>query len=298
MRQWRKVISDEESGMTLEQLLKAEGFTKKQISRLKFKTGGLTVDGEQRRSNTILRIGQSVAVNLGDGETETEHVNAGICTAVPKIFYEDPDLLIVEKPSGLSCHPGRGHYADNLGTQIQNYCRAKGERGEIRLIGRLDKDTSGGIVFAKNQTAASRLWKQREDGRFKKIYQVLVHGKLAESEGRIEMPLAPVPEVKNRMHTAKSGMHAVTNYRVKETFKDGNAVISLVECMLETGRTHQIRVHMASIGHPVLGDRFYGRSDDADRLCLHAGVIVLEQPFSGEKIKVEIPVKLHKLMPD
>lgn len=317
MRQWEKKITEAEAGLTLEQLLRGEGFSKKEISRLKFKKDGLTVDKKQCRSTERLHEGQMVAVRLGNWDKnrkESRDASASENSAwkltADDICYEDADLLIVHKPSGISCHPGRGHFADNLGTQIQAYCCRKGEAAEIRLIGRLDKDTSGGVVFARNQIAAARLWKQRENGSFRKTYEVLVHGHFPEMEGTIDRPIRAVPGEKNRMQVAEAdeGLHAVTHYIVRKQYVQKNGrwteatedmilpdiqepIISLLQCRLKTGRTHQIRVHMASIGHPVLGDAFYGINDDAKRLCLHAGEIVLKQPFNGRRIEVHIPVK-------
>lgn len=303
MRQWKKIVDRNDDGKTLEQLLKDEGFSRKEISRLKFKNPGLTVDGRQCRSTAKLCAGQEICLYLEDEKTD---IQKNVPLEEPEICYEDEDLLIVNKPSGLSCHPGRGHYRDNLGSRIQNYCREKGETCAIRLIGRLDKDTSGLVVFAKNQAASARLWKQREDSIFQKTYCVLVHGFFEKKNGVIDVPLGADPDRKNRMKVITDGKAAVTCYQVvhefvcedqewKECFDDRKKnvempEISLVKCLLKTGRTHQIRVHMASLGHPVLGDPFYGKEDTAERLWLHAATVELVQPFTGKRIKIEVPM--------
>lgn len=288
MRDWEKRITKEDSGKTIEKLLRESGFSKKEISRLKFRQGGMTVDGQKVRSTEILKEGQLVSLRLDDDKKK----DYGVLENRPEISicYEDQDLLILDKPSGMSCHPGRGHFSDNLGAYVAAYLREKGEENALRLVGRLDKDTSGAVVFAKNQTAAARLWKQREEGTFHKIYTALVHGILKPREGKISVPLEPVPGVKNRMRAAEEGKgtRAVTFYRTKRIYDTDTEKISLVECTLETGRTHQIRVHMASLGHPVLGDPFYGKIDSAKRLCLHSEKVVLRQPFTGEFICVQI----------
>lgn len=311
MRQWKKKVTNREAGRSLQQILRTEGFTKKEISRLKFRESGMTVDGIPCRSTQILSEGQEIILNLGveAPEASAEAAASGaVCGGTSlHICYEDADILIADKPSGLSCHTGRGHYHENLGRQIEAYCAAKGGHGAVRLIGRLDKDTSGAMVAAKNQIASARLWKQRETGIFQKKYLALVHGRLEQKTFVISLPIGEACR-KNRMQVAADGKKAVTSCSVlrefvhneeKEIWEEvrnesetaGREIISLVECTLMTGRTHQIRVHMAAIGHPVLGDSFYGIADGCSRLCLHAGMISLMQPFTGEKIEVQIPVK-------
>ncbi|MDO4305319.1 MAG: RluA family pseudouridine synthase [Eubacteriales bacterium] len=286
MRTWEKRSAKEDAGKTLEKFLRESGFSRKEISRLKFRQQGMTVDGHPCRSTEILKEGQRISLRLDD-DTAAEYA---VRKDLPEISicYEDRDLLILDKPSGISCHPGRGHFDDSLGSQAASYLRAKGEGNTLRLIGRLDKDTSGAVVFAKNQAASARLWKQREDGSFHKTYTALVHGILEPAEGRISVPLEAVPGVKNRMRTAEEGKGAVTCYRTRKVCHASGRQVSFVECTLETGRTHQIRVHMASLGHPVLGDPFYGQPDGMPRLCLHAEKVELRQPFTGEDIQIQI----------
>ena len=295
MRKWTKIVTELESGKTLEQILKLSGFTRKEISRLKFKNPGMMVNGEKCRSTVILDEGQEIMFFLDDESSEADYLHETGReiheTYKLDILYEDEDLIIVSKPSGMSCHPGRAHYHENLGSLVVTYCKEKGEKILIRQIGRLDKDTSGAVVFAKNRNAAARLWEQRKNGIFYKKYYVLVHGNMKEKEGMIAEPMEPVPDEKNRMRTCEEGVQALTKYVVLQQYKIDGEEFSLLKCSLETGRTHQIRVHMASIGHPVAGDRFYGMEDGIKRLCLHAGEVELVQPYTQQKIYVEIPVK-------
>lgn len=288
MRTWERMTAKEDAGKSLEQILREWGFSKKEISRLKFRKNGMRVDGQQCRSTKRLDAGQQIILNMDD-DTVTEYA---VREDYPDIHicYEDEDLLILDKPSGICCHPGRGHFDDSLGGWAASYLRSIGEGTTLRLVGRLDKDTSGAVVFAKNQAASARLWKQREDGIFHKTYTALVHGSLKLKEGEIDFPLEPIPGVKNRMRAAAegSGAPARTFYRTIKACYAGGRQVSLVECTLETGRTHQIRVHMAALGHPVLGDLYYGLPDGVPRLCLHAGKVALRQPFTGEDICVEI----------
>lgn len=313
MREWKKIVSEQENGKKLEQILKDSGFSKKEISRLKFRNPGISVDGKKCRSTEVLRIGQEISLYLEDREIDAaylknakhekdrlveeseESLETGRVKNVHRteleILYEDEDLVIVSKPSGLSCHPGKGHYYDNLGSMVLAHCRKLSGDFLIREIGRLDKDTSGGMVFAKNRNAAARVWSQKEIGTFYKKYLVLVHGKVEECGGTLDLPMEEVPNVKNRMTVCTAGMKAVTNYEVIRYCEINEENYTLLKCSLETGRTHQIRVHMAAFGHPVAGDQFYGIKDGIKRLCLHAGELELLQPFSRKKIHVEIPVK-------
>ncbi len=340
IRKWEHTVLPEEAGKTLEQILKLHGFSKKEISRLKFRPCGMTVNGVQRRSTDIPGAGENIVLHLEDRvlmesirekydassekcedfseeyeasseeyeifseecENFSENYEASLENEYPEmeillcdkistaidifslILYEDADLIIADKPSGLSCHPGKGHYRENLGSILSSYCISRGEHCRIRLIGRLDLDTSGAVVFAKNQIAAARLWNQRESGEFQKYYLTLLQGTLEQDEGTIDLPIGPRKGEKNRMEIQKQGQRAVTHYRVLDYTQYQGLPVTLAECRLETGRTHQIRVHMSALGHPVLGDPFYGAPDGEERLALHAYRVSLLQPFSGQPI--------------
>ena len=287
MRTWEKRTAAEDAGKTLERFLREQGFSKKEISRLKFRERGMRVDGMQCRSTEILRAGQNIVLRLEDQ-------NAAQCIlgehqTPPDIGYEDGDVLVLNKPSGMSCHPGRGHYQDSLGFIAGEYLASRGEPCTLRPVGRLDKDTSGAVVFAKNQAAAARLWKQREDGVFHKTYQAVIHGRLTPDAGEVALPLEKTPGEKNRMRAAEPGcgLWACTRYRTREVLETEDGVLSLVEYTLKTGRTHQIRVHMASLGHPIAGDPIYGIPDGAGRLLLHAERVEFRQPFTGNCISLQ-----------
>lgn len=289
---WKKIVSQIDEGKKLETFLLENGFTKREVSRLKFKNPGMLVNDQPSRSNTLLQTGQIVQVFLADQNFSAEYLNKNPenTNIHLNILYEDTDILVVHKPSGLSCHPGKGHYHENLGSAVSAYCVKNGITCPIREIGRLDKDTSGAVVFAKSRDSAARLWKQKEHGLFYKTYTVLVHGIVKETSGKIDFDMEPVPETKNRMRICENGMKAITNYKVLNYYYMNEMPVSLVECQLETGRTHQIRVHMAALGHPVVGDTFYGIEDHAKRLCLHTREIFLLHPYTQEKIHISIPV--------
>ena len=283
------MICEADEGKTLEEILRAAGFSRKEISRQKFIPDGITLDGEKCRVTVKVHTGQLVTLNFREKEEEKvsvpENEKSGQETGI-SILYEDDCLLIVEKPSGLSCHPGPGHYLDNLGSMAMAYCQEKGEEYPIRQIGRLDKDTSGIVVFAKDKVTAARLWQQRREGTLQKTYYAVVHGRLRPAEGIIDSPMGKVPGEKNKMCVCPGAMSAITNYRVIREENYEGKELSVVECTLVTGRTHQIRVHMASLGHPLFGDRIYGIPDGAPGLCLHAGKIRLLQPFTGKEINI------------
>lgn len=283
------MICEADEGKTLEEILRAAGFSRKEISRQKFIPDGIILDGEKCRVTAKVHTGQLVTLNFREKEEEKvsvpENEKNGQETGI-SILYEDDCLLIVEKPSGLSCHPGPGHYLDNLGSMEMAYCQEKGEEYPIRQIGRLDKDTSGIVVFAKDKVTAARLWQQRREGTLQKTYYAVVHGRLRPAEGIIDSPMGKVPGEKNKMCVCPGAMSAITNYRVIREENYEGKELSVVECTLVTGRTHQIRVHMASLGHPLFGDRIYGIPDGAPGLCLHAGKIRLLQPFTGKEINI------------
>ena len=213
-----------------------------------------------------------------------------------EILYEDQDILAVNKPAGLVTHPSGSHYSDSLSNQLAAYFRSKDEPTKVRSIGRLDKETSGILLFARNQTAAARLQKQRENGISEKTYLAAVSGSMLEdTDGTfhaITTPLAPDPDNRLKMvispgSSLPGSKPAVTLYSVLKSTAPGSRIsASLVMLRLKTGRTHQIRVHMASLGHPLLGDSLYHLSDTTNlfsRAALHAWKLKFHPPFpAGE----------------
>ncbi|RGI19019.1 RluA family pseudouridine synthase [Ruminococcus sp. OM08-9BH] len=213
-----------------------------------------------------------------------------------EILYEDQDILAVNKPAGLVTHPSGSHYSDSLSNQVAAYFRSKDEPTKVRSIGRLDKETSGILLFARNQTAAARLQKQRENGISEKTYLAAVSGSMLEdTDGTfhaITTPLAPDPDNRLKMvispgSSLPGSKPAVTLYSVLKSTAPGSRIsASLVMLRLKTGRTHQIRVHMTSLGHPLLGDSLYHLSDTTNlfsRAALHAWKLKFHPPFpAGE----------------
>ena len=275
------------------------GLTKKQISQAKFRPGGVQKNGQQCRVTETAYPGDQITVCL-----ETNNVDSAQLESAPApqflpelaILYEDQDILAVNKPAGIVTHPSGSHYSDSLSNQVAAYFRSKGEPTKVRSIGRLDKETSGILLFARNQTAAARLQKQRENGISEKTYLAAVSGSMPEdTDGafhRITTPLAPDPKNRLKMVISPDGSlpgskPAETLYSVlKSTAPDSRISASLVMLRLKTGRTHQIRVHMAALGHPLLGDSLYHLSDTTNlfsRAALHAWKLKFQPPFpTGE----------------
>ena len=273
--------------------------TRKQISRAKFRTGGICKNGKQCRVTERAVSGDVIRVCLEVKETDSRQLESpseklSDFSENLQILYEDQDILAVNKPAGVVTHPSGSHYRDSLSNQIAAYFRSKGEATRIRSIGRLDRETSGILLFARNQVAAARLQKQREEGRLQKTYLAIVEGKFQENGIRkIEIPIAPDPDDPVKMVTSPDGTlpgskNAVTYCKVVKNYSNK----SLIQLHLETGRTHQIRVHMAGLGHPLLGDTLYNEKRNQElfkRAALHAWKLVFYHPFSDEKIVLEAP---------
>ncbi|HYH03713.1 MAG TPA: RluA family pseudouridine synthase, partial [Bacillota bacterium] len=203
--------------------------------------------------------------------------------AIPlEILYEDGDLVVVNKPRGMVVHPAAGNYHGTLVNALLEHCRdLSGIGGIIRpgIVHRLDKDTSGVLVVAKNDLAHLHLAAQIKSRQMKRIYQTLVHGRPPES-GRVEAPIGRHPVERKKMAVVPTGKPAVTNYRVLEYFQR----YAFLEVKLESGRTHQIRVHLSHLGYPVVGDPVYGWKKEAAPIvgqALHAAVLGFIHPRSG-----------------
>ena len=210
------------------------------------------------------------------------------------IVYEDDDLLVVNKPKGMVVHPAPGNLDGTLVNALMFHCGGSlsGINGVIRpgIVHRIDKDTSGLLIVAKNDFAHLNLAEQIKEHSFTRKYKAVVHGNIKDDEGTIDAPLGRSPKDRKKMAvTDKNSRNAVTHFTVLERFGS----FTFVECKLETGRTHQIRVHMAYKGHPVAGDTVYGPKNTPKELlgqCLHAGLIGFIHPRTGEYLEFEAPL--------
>lgn len=210
------------------------------------------------------------------------------------ILYEDADLIFVNKPKDMVVHPSAGHFSGTLVNGLLYHCRGElsGINGVMRpgIVHRIDKDTTGVLVVCKNDRAHNKVAEQLKEHSITRRYRAVVCGNLKEDEGTVDAAIGRHPVERKRMAVVSmGGRHAVTHYRVLERF----GKYTYIECELETGRTHQIRVHMASVGHPILGDEVYGRGKAPFELhgqVLHAMVLGVVHPSTGKYIEVEAPL--------
>ena len=286
-----RTVPAELAGLRADQAL-ARMFPEHSRNRLAawLRSGRATVDARHVDAKQKVWGGERVSLVPEPGPDETAHAPEPIPLAV---VYEDPDILVIDKPAGLVVHPGSGNWAGTLLNALLH--RVPGLAGLPRagIVHRLDKDTSGLLVVAKTLEAQTALVRQLQARTVKRQYFALVHGTV-QGDGRVEAPIGRHPTARTRMAVTSRGKPATTHYRVLRRYADA----TLLECTLETGRTHQIRVHLASIGHPLVGDPVYRgrRSPTAGplagfgRQALHATRLALAHPRSGDVLEWESPV--------
>ena len=254
--------------------------------------GRVTLAGKPLAKNYRLIGGEAVAVALPDPAP----VDVAPQDIPLDVVYEDGDVIVVNKPKGLVVHPAPGHPDGTLVNALLHHCgdSLSGIGGELRpgIVHRIDRDTSGLIIAAKNDFAHQRLASQLQDHTLARIYRCIVAGNLREDSGTVDAPIGRHPVDRKKMAVVANGRSAVTHWSVLERFPG----YTYVECRLETGRTHQIRVHMAYIGHPILGDTAYGNKKPVPGLqgqCLHAGKIGFVHPRTGEYLEFEAPLPAY-----
>lgn len=251
----------------------------------------ITVNGKSVKSNYKLRAGDAIAVEIPDAEEldiEPEDIPLDI-------VYEDDDIIVVNKPKGMVVHPAPGHTSGTLVNALMYHCKdsLSSINGVLRpgIVHRIDMDTTGLLVACKSDQAHRVLSDKFKVHDIHRVYTAIVYNQFATDEGTIDKPIARHKTDRKKMAIDSNGRHAVTHYRVIERLKQN---FSLVECELETGRTHQIRVHMASINHPLLGDEVYGPKQKpfaTQGQVLHAGVLGFDHPITGEYMEwhAELP---------
>lgn len=289
----------ENQQMRLDKYL-AEQFPEQTRSYLQklIKDGEVLVNGKNVKTGYQLSKGDEVSVNIPEPkELDVEPQKMDL-----DIVYEDDDVILINKPKGMVVHPAPGHTTDTLVNGLLYHCKdnLSGINGVARpgIVHRIDRDTTGILIVCKNDMSHNSIAAQLKEHSINRRYRALVHGNLKEDTGTVEGAIGRHPIDRKKMSiNEKNGKPAVTHYTVLERF--GN--YTLIECKLETGRTHQIRVHMSSIGHPLVGDEVYGPAKSPFKLqgqCLHAMVLGFVHPRSGEymEFSAELPEYFEELL--
>jgi 23S rRNA pseudouridine1911/1915/1917 synthase len=300
-----KLLTDpDDRGLRLDVFLahRLENSTRSQIQLLN-RSGAIRIDGRQDKAGYRIRGGETIEVDLHALEQAplaAEQIHL-------KIYFEDEDLAIIEKPAGRVVHPGSGTKSGTIVHGLLFHFQSLSDAGGAArpgIVHRLDKKTSGLLIVAKNNAAHARLSKQFQDREVQKSYVALVHGKLARDSGVIELSVGRHPTARTKMAAGKpKGRAAYTEYRVLEHFRG----FSLLEVKIKTGRTHQIRVHFSAIGHPVVGDDVYSERSarefvkkfgPLDRYFLHAAALRFTHPTTGKPMEFHspLPFELQNLL--
>ncbi|MBT8913874.1 pseudouridine synthase [Lactobacillus delbrueckii subsp. bulgaricus] len=279
-------LTAEESGQRLDKYLAGE-MTDLSRSRIKelVQAGEILVNGKKSKVSYKVQkddLIQVIVLPLEPLKLEAENIPLDI-------VYEDKDVIVVNKPQGMVVHPAAGHPSHTLVNALLYHTRDLADSPEgfrPGIVHRIDKDTSGLLMVAKNAAARESLEKQLAAKSNKRQYLAIVHGNFAEEEGTIDAPIGRNPKDRKQMAVVEKGKSAVTHFKVLEQYQG----YSLVECQLETGRTHQIRVHMAYIGHPLAGDPLYGprKTLPGHGQFLHAKTLGFEQPSTGEWLEFSV----------
>lgn len=257
------------------------------------KDGQVFVNDRPQKASYRLKVDDEILFQI------PEAVEPSVCAEdIPlSVLYEDDDILIVDKPKGMVVHPAPGHYSGTLVNAVLYHCKGQlsGINGVLRpgIVHRIDRDTTGSLIICKNDLSHREIARQLKEHSLNRSYRAIVHGVVKEDEGTVDAPIGR--DEKDRIRMAvneKNGKPAVTHYKVLQRFRE----YTYIECRLETGRTHQIRVHMTSIGHPLLGDEIYGPRKTAFHLegqTLHAYCLGFIHPANGEYIEVKAPLPAY-----
>lgn len=291
MQEEQFIINQEENGMRIDVFLskKMDNVSRSYIQKL-IKEKEISVNGMAVKANYKVSANDIVQLTIPDlSEPDILPENIPL-----DILYEDADILIVNKPKGMVVHPSPSHYTGTLVNALMYYCKddLSGINGVMRpgIVHRIDMDTTGSLLVCKNDFAHQKLAEDLKVHNIKRIYHAIVHGVIKEDEGTVEGPIGRHPIDRKKMSiNYKNGKPAVTHYRVLKRFSN----YTYIECQLETGRTHQIRVHMASIHHALVGDTVYGPAKSPFHLqgqTLHAKILGIHHPRTNEYLEIDVPL--------
>jgi 23S rRNA pseudouridine1911/1915/1917 synthase len=279
------IVTENESGWSVKEVMRRRmGISRKHLSRLKL-TEGVKLNGESVYVSFPVQLGDQVSA-LMEAE-ESDDILPQQMDLV--ILYEDEDILLLDKPAGIIVHPTHGHYTDTLANGVMHYWQSKGEKHRFRPVHRLDRETSGALLIAKNKHAHHVLSEQWQRNEVTKEYWAIVHGQLVEDHGTIDAPIDRSPDDRKYRIVTATGYPSVTHYWVEKRFSQA----TWARIRLETGRTHQIRVHMKHLGHPLIGDQFYGGIEEEiamQRHALHAYRLMFRHPRTDEPMDFQSPM--------
>ena len=284
-------INEENVGKRIDSLvpLLEEKLTRNAVQRL-IEEENIKVNNQKTKHSYKVKLNDEIQISI----PEAEKIDLKAQNIPLEIIYEDEDIIVVNKPKGMVVHPANGNPDGTLVNAIMSICKESlsGIGGKIRpgIVHRLDKDTSGAIIVAKNDKAHVNLSEQLKNHEVKKTYLALVRGIVKENEATINMPIARSQKDRKKMAVDKKGKEAITHFKVLERF--GNDY-TLLKVNIETGRTHQIRVHLSYIGYPIIGDEVYSNGKNKWNIkgqCLHAWKIEFKHPLTGEKISLEAEI--------
>lgn len=281
-----------DEGLTIKEVLKRrKGFSTRLLRKLKLE-GGVFLNGTPKWLNERVSEGDFIEVQFPQEESHFEPEDIPI-----EILYEDEDLLLINKQPGVVVHPTKGHPFGTIANGLAMEMKNRGEAFKVRFVNRLDMDTSGVLVIAKNSFSQESLVRQMKENKTEKIYLAIVDGVMAEKEGTIDLPIGIEDENSVGRVVTEKGYPSVTHFKVEAVLPEER---TLVRLRLETGRTHQIRVHMSYIGYPVTGDSLYGttRPDVIGRQALHAEEFAFFHPRTGLPVRVRaaIPADMSALI--
>lgn len=284
-------VTEEASGDRVDKFLseQCEEYSRSFLQKL-MKSGGVFADGRLVKASYRVSEGDRLTFEVPEA-VEPEILAENIPL---DILYEDRDVILVNKPKGMVVHPAAGHYTGTLVNALMYHCREdlSGINGVLRpgIVHRIDMDTTGVLIACKNDQAHNSIAAQLKEHSITRRYQAIVHGVVKEDEGVVDAPIGRHPQDRKKMCiNHQNGKSAVTHYRVLKRFSG----FTHIECRLETGRTHQIRVHMASLGHPLLGDQVYGPARCPYKLqgqTLHAGILGFIHPTTGAYMEFTAPL--------